>query len=73
MCHTALLSLIFIAFGVLDSIMSYGRSKRVINVDGFGGLNFWKGSDVDVLISSKRIKIMLPGIIRNTLLFIFEI
>jgi hypothetical protein len=61
--HTALLLLlfIFITFRALDSIMSYGRSKHVIKVNDFDRSNFWEGWDVDISISSKKIKIVLSG------------
>jgi hypothetical protein len=46
---------------VLHSIVSYGPSKRVIKADGFGRSKPWEGRDVDISISSKKIKIMLSG------------
>jgi hypothetical protein len=61
MSHTALLWFIFIDFRVLDSIMSYGRSKHVFKVNDFDRSIFWKGRDVNISISSKKIKIMLHG------------
>jgi hypothetical protein len=59
--HTALLLFIFIAFRVLDSIMSYGQSKHVIKVNGFNRSNFWESRDINIAASSKKIKIMLHG------------
>jgi hypothetical protein len=53
--------------------MSYDLSKHGIKVNDFDRLNFWEGRDVDVSISSKKIKFMLLEIIRNNLLFIFQI
>jgi hypothetical protein len=41
--------------------MGYARSKHVIKVNDFDHLNFWEGKDVDVSISSKKIKIILHG------------
>jgi hypothetical protein len=61
MCYTALFPLVFIAFCILDSTVSYGRSKRAITVDWFVRLNFWEGRNVDISISSKIIKIVLTG------------
>jgi hypothetical protein len=61
MFHTALLLFIFIAFRVLDSSMNYGQSKHVIKVNNFDRSNFWEGKDVDISISSKKIKIMPYG------------
>jgi hypothetical protein len=61
MSHTALLWFIFIALRVLDGIMSYGRSKHVIKVNDFDRSNFLEGRDVDISISSKKIKTMLYG------------
>jgi hypothetical protein len=57
MCHTGLLVFIFIAFRVLDSIMSDGRSKRVMELDGSEHPNFWDRRNVDISISSKKIKL----------------
>jgi hypothetical protein len=59
--HVALLLFIFISFRVLNSIRSYGRSKYVIKVNDIDHSNFCEGRDVDISISSKKIKIMLPG------------
>jgi hypothetical protein len=56
MFHTALLFLIFMPFRVLDSIRSHGRSKRVMEVGGFDRSKSWGSQDVDILISSKKIK-----------------
>jgi hypothetical protein len=61
MRHTALLLLIFIAFCVLNSIVSYDQSKRVIKVGAFDRSNFWECKNVEVSISSKTIKVVLPG------------
>jgi hypothetical protein len=61
MCHTALVLLTFITFYVLNKIMNYDHSKRVIKVDGFDRSKFWGGRNTDISISSKKIKIMLPG------------
>jgi hypothetical protein len=55
------MSLIFITSCVLNSIVSSGLSKRVMKFDGFDRSNFWEGRDVDISISSKKIKIMLLG------------
>jgi hypothetical protein len=64
MCHTALLLLIFITFRVLDKIMSYGQSKRVIQANTFDDSKFWEGRTVDISISSRKIKILpYPGAI----------
>jgi hypothetical protein len=41
--------------------MSYGRSKPVMKFDGFGRSTIWEGRNVDISISSKKIKIMLHG------------
>jgi hypothetical protein len=60
-CHTALLLLIFIPFRDLDRIMSYDQSKRVIKVDTFDRSKFWEGRNVNIAISSKKIKIRLLG------------
>jgi hypothetical protein len=59
--------------------VSSGRSKRVIEVDGFDRSKFWEDRDVDISISSMKIKIILPGnhsqrpvvYIRNINVFIF--
>jgi hypothetical protein len=73
MCHTALLLLIFITFCVLNNIVSYDQSKRVIKVDEFDHSRFWEGRNVDILIFSKKIKLCSQDIIRSTTLFIFQI
>jgi hypothetical protein len=52
--HTVLLLFIFIVFRVLDSIMSYGRSKHAIKVNYFDRSNFWECKDVDISISLKK-------------------
>jgi hypothetical protein len=65
--------LIFITFCVLNSIVNYNQSKRVMKVDGINGSKFWQGRNVDISISSKKIKLCSLGIIRNTMLFRFQI
>jgi hypothetical protein len=79
--YTVLLLLIFITFCVLNGIASYGQSKRMIKIDGFERSMLWEGRDVDIAISSKKIKIILPGnysqrhvvYIRDINVFIFSI
>jgi hypothetical protein len=61
MRHLALLLLNSIAFPVLDSIMSYGRSKRVIDVDEFERPIFLDSRNVEISISSRKIAVILPG------------
>jgi hypothetical protein len=73
MCHIALLLLKFIAFRVLDSVVNYDQSKRVMKVDGFDRSKSWEAGNVDISISSKKIKLCSLRIIRNTMLFIFQI
>jgi hypothetical protein len=41
--------------------MSYCRSKRVMKFGEFDRSKFWEGRNVDISISSKKIKIMFPG------------
>jgi hypothetical protein len=41
--------------------VSYDQLKRVIKVDGFDPSKSWDGRNIDVSISSQKIKIMLPG------------
>jgi NAD kinase len=60
MYHTELLLLIFIAFRVPDRVVNCGQSKRVIQIDEFERLNCWEGRDIDISISSKKVKITLP-------------
>jgi hypothetical protein len=60
-CRTALLLLTFIIFRVLNNLMSYGRSKGVSKVDKFDRSKFFKGRNVDVSISLKKIAVILPG------------
>jgi hypothetical protein len=55
--HTALLWFIFITFRVLDSIMTYGRSKHMMKVDEFDRSNFWEGRDINISIFSKKIQL----------------
>jgi hypothetical protein len=41
--------------------MSYDQSTRAIKGDGFDRSKFWEGRNVDISISSKKIKIILTG------------
>jgi hypothetical protein len=59
-CHISLTLLIFITFCALDNVVTYRRSKRVIKVGAFDRSNFGQWGNVDILISSKKIKIILP-------------
>jgi hypothetical protein len=61
MSHGALLPLIFTAFRLLDSIMSYGRSRSVIKFDKFDQSKLWESKNVEISISSKKITVLLPG------------
>jgi hypothetical protein len=61
MCHTALLFFMFIVFCVLQSIVNYDQSERVMKFNGLDRSKFWEDRNVDISISSKKIKIMLPG------------
>jgi hypothetical protein len=62
-----------------EQCVSYGRSKRVIKIDGSDRSNFWEGRDVEISISSKKIMIMLSEnyskrlavYIRNRNVFVF--
>jgi hypothetical protein len=54
--HTALMLMIFISFCVLNRIMSYGRSKRVMKFGGLNRSNCLEDRNVDISISSKKIK-----------------
>jgi hypothetical protein len=58
-CHAALLSVIFAALGILDSIMSYGHFKYVIELDEFARSKFGESGNVNISISSMKIKIIL--------------
>jgi hypothetical protein len=58
--HAVLLSLIFIAFRFLDSLMSHGRSKYVIGMGQFEPASFDKIKKWISQISSMKIDIMLP-------------
>jgi hypothetical protein len=61
LCHTALLLLLSIAFRLLDSIVSYERSKRVIKINEFEHSKFREGQSVDISIYSMKITAILPG------------
>jgi hypothetical protein len=71
--HTVLMLTIFITPCILNSMVSYGRSKQVTRFDGSGRSDFWEDRNVDISISSKKIRLCSLGIISNTVLFIFEI
>jgi hypothetical protein len=58
-CHAALLSAIFAALRILDSIMSYGHFKYVIELDEFECSKFGENGNVNISISSMKIKIIL--------------
>jgi hypothetical protein len=59
-CHTVHLLLTVIAFRVLDSITSYGQSKRVIKFDEFDQSKSWESKNNDAAISLKKIAVILP-------------
>jgi hypothetical protein len=60
-CQTALLWVILPLSAALSSIMSYGPSKCVIELDKFERSNFWDSRSVNISISSKKIAVILPG------------
>jgi hypothetical protein len=69
----SLLLVILVAFRVLNIIMSYGRSKCVIELNQFNDSKFWETRKVNISISSMKIKIMLPGnYLQHTVVY-FEI
>jgi hypothetical protein len=70
--QTTVFVLIFITVCVLNSIVNYGRSERVIKVGGFDLFHFLEGRNVDISIFSKKIKWYSLGIIHNITLFRFQ-
>jgi hypothetical protein len=56
--HT--INLTFAAFWVFDGIMGYGRFKCVIEMNKFERLDFSEGRNVNIPISSMKIKVILP-------------
>jgi hypothetical protein len=69
---TALLPVIFATFRVLNSIVNYSRSKRVMKLFESDCSKFWEGRNVDISIPSTKIAVSSHVIVCNTMLFIFR-
>jgi hypothetical protein len=67
-----MLALIFIGFRFLDNIISYVRSKCVIEMNVFERHDFWESRNVEISISSVKLKLYSLGIICNALLFVLK-
>jgi hypothetical protein len=59
--HTVLLPMRFAIFRLLNSIVNYGRSKYVIELNEFDRSIFWESTNANVSISSKTIAVILLG------------
>jgi hypothetical protein len=59
--NTSSLSVIFWWFDGLDILMSYDHSKIMIELNEFDRSKSWENSNVNISISSMKIKSMLPG------------
>jgi hypothetical protein len=56
--HTVLLSRVLVAFRVRESIVSYRWSKFVIEVNEFCDSRIWENRNVNIAISSMKIKVI---------------